>query len=106
MRRRILAYNSAHPMADRAFRVLVVDDDAIREFVDRVLTRAGYDTVLAADGPQAIEIAETQGPFDLLLADVMVPVIAGQEVARRVTATRCSPIGASSGTRTRFLRNR
>jgi two-component system cell cycle sensor histidine kinase/response regulator CckA len=72
-------------MADRTFRVLVVDDeDTIREFVDRVLRRAGYHIVVAADGSQAIEIAKTQGPFDLLLADVVMPAMAGPEVARQL----------------------
>jgi two-component system, cell cycle sensor histidine kinase and response regulator CckA len=72
-------------MAVRAFRVLAVDDeDGIRRFVDRVLRRAGYHTAIAADGPAAIEIAKAQGPFDLLLADVVMPGMSGDEVARRL----------------------
>src|ERR1035437_9665409 len=66
-------------------RVLIVDDDeSVRTFVERVLHRAGYETAMAADGPEALRIAETQDPFDLLLADVVMPDMHGDELARRL----------------------
>ena len=69
----------------RSVRVLVVDDEvSVREFVDRVLREAGYETAVAVDGPEAIMMAKTQGPFDLLLADVIMPEMRGVEVARRL----------------------
>jgi len=66
-------------------RVLIVDDEEpVRWLVDRVLGDAGYQTVLAADGAEAIRIAETQERFDLLVTDVMMPQMTGDELARRL----------------------
>ena len=64
--------------------VMVVDDDqAVRDFVDRVLREAGYRTMVAASGPEAIELASKQ-PIDLLLTDVNMPQMTGDELARRL----------------------
>lgn len=72
----------------RAFRVLIVDQEqSNREFLDRVLRQPGYETALAADGFEAIRIAETHGPFDLLITDVVIPGIPGDELARRLRAS-------------------
>jgi len=64
-------------------RVLVVDDEeSVRTFVERVLVDAGYEVVLAANGPDALRTAPVLGPFDLFLIDLMMPVMKGDEVAR------------------------
>jgi CheY-like chemotaxis protein len=64
--------------------VLVVDDDqAVRDFVDRVLREAGYRTMVAGSGPDAIELAGKE-PIDLLLTDVNMPQMTGDELARRL----------------------
>jgi CheY-like chemotaxis protein len=69
----------------RATRVLIVDDEeASRGFVERVLRLAGYETAVAGDGLEAIRIAEDHGPFDLLLADVVMPGMQGDELARHL----------------------
>lgn len=69
----------------RPLRVLVVDDEEpIRKFVDRVMRDAGYETKTAGDGPDAIEVARTMSTIDLLLTDVMMPQMAGDELARRL----------------------
>ena len=66
-------------------RVLVVDDeDSVRKFVDRVLREAGYTTILAPDGPEAIEAAEKAAPIDIVVTDVMMPQMTGDELARRL----------------------
>src|SRR5439155_9207084 len=57
---------------------------SVRRFVERVLNDAGYRTALAADGPEAIEVAARLGSFDLLITDVMMPQMAGDELARRL----------------------
>ena len=65
--------------------VLVVDDEeAVRAFVERVLRDGGYNTAVAGDGPEAIEIAARLGSFDLLVTDVMMPQMTGDELARRL----------------------
>ena len=69
----------------RAFRVLAVDDEAgIREFVACALRQPGYEVRVAADGVEALQVAETQGPFDLLVTDMMMPQMRGDELARRL----------------------
>jgi CheY-like chemotaxis protein len=66
-------------------RVLIVDDEeAIRTFVERALRLSGYDTTMAANGLEALKIAEEQRPFDLLLADLVMPGMQGDELARRL----------------------
>lgn len=65
--------------------MLIVDDEAsVRGFAERTLRDAGYETAAAADGPEALRMAEAQGPFDLLLADVMMPEMRGDELAGRL----------------------
>lgn len=72
----------------RAFRVLIVDDEApIRELVARMLRQPGYEPFVAADEFEAIEMADKQGPFDLLITDVAMPAIQGDELARRLRHT-------------------
>jgi two-component system cell cycle sensor histidine kinase/response regulator CckA len=66
-------------------KVLIVDDEeAVRQFVSRVLASAGMTTWCAADGPEALRIASAVGRLDLLLTDLMMPVMAGDELARRL----------------------
>jgi two-component system response regulator ResD len=66
--------------------VLVVDDEpTIAEVVARYLDRAGYQTSVAGDGLEAIEVAATQRP-DLVVLDLMLPGLDGLEVMRRLRA--------------------
>ena len=65
-------------------RVLIVDDEtAIREMIVLALEMAGYETVEAADGLQALRLIQNQ-PFDLVLLDWMMPGASGLETARRI----------------------
>ena len=70
----------------RRLRVLVVDDEEpVRKFVDRVLKEGGYETTMAVDGTDAVETASKQEqPFDILVTDVMMPQMNGDELARRL----------------------
>lgn len=69
----------------RPISVLIVDDEEpVRKFVDRVMRDAGYTTAQAADGPQAIEVASKLGGLDVLITDVMMPQMLGDELARRL----------------------
>src|SRR5205814_616489 len=45
---------------------------------------AGYETTAASDGPEAIEAAAKMEHFDLLVTDVMMPQMTGDELARRL----------------------
>jgi CheY-like chemotaxis protein len=74
--------------AARSFRVLAVDDEGgIREFVARVLRQPGHEVCVAANGAEAVQVAQTQGPFDLLVTDVTMPGMRGDELARRLRQT-------------------
>lgn len=64
---------------------LVVDDEEpVRRFVERVLQSGGYRTVGASDGANALEVAAKLGTFDILVTDVMMPLMSGDELARRL----------------------
>jgi two-component system cell cycle sensor histidine kinase/response regulator CckA len=52
-------------------------------FVERVLRDAGYETATASDGPEALEMAQKM-TLDLLLTDVNMPQMTGDELARRL----------------------
>ena len=70
--------------------VLLVEDAAdVRNFVARVLTRAGYE-VLVADGSHAALTLLATDPrgVDLLLSDVIMPGMNGRKLADAVTALR------------------
>jgi len=64
--------------------VLVVDDEpTIVEIVSRYLERAGFETLRAGDGPEALRQAELRRP-DLVVLDLMLPKLDGIEVMRRL----------------------
>jgi two-component system, OmpR family, response regulator ResD len=64
--------------------VLVVDDDPIvRDVLDRYLSRAGYAVRAVGDGRAAMREYDRRPP-DLLVLDLMLPVLDGVEVFRRV----------------------
>jgi len=76
-------------MPSRPMSVLIVDDEpSVRQFVDRALREVGYTTTVAADGPEAIEIAATLEPLDIIVTDVMMPQMTGDELARRLRQAR------------------
>lgn len=65
--------------------LLVEDEDSVRELVRRVLEAKGYKVLEARRGEQALEAAEKHpDPIRLLLTDVVMPHMNGQELARRL----------------------
>jgi len=73
--------------------VLVVEDEpTIAEIVARYLRRAGYDTRVASDGAQAIEKADERRP-DLVVLDLMLPIVDGLEVMRQIRVRERDRIG-------------
>jgi two-component system cell cycle sensor histidine kinase/response regulator CckA len=68
---------------DRRYRVLIVDDEAsILRFVDRVLRKAGYETSIAPGATEALALLPAEAAFDLLVTDLMMPDMHGDELAR------------------------
>jgi len=66
--------------------ILTVDDDpTMLDLVAEVLNPLGYKVLLANNGEEALEIAASGGDkIDLLLTDVMLPGIKGQELAQKM----------------------
>jgi two-component system cell cycle response regulator DivK len=63
--------------------LLVEDNELNRDMLSRRLQRKGHEVLLAADGMQALLMAESETP-DLVLLDMSLPVIDGWETARRL----------------------
>ena len=78
----------------RSFTALIVDDeDPVRRFVERVLREAGYTTAAAAGGTEALKIAAELGSFDILVTDMMMPEMTGDELARRLRSAGAAAEG-------------
>ena len=73
-------------------RVLLVEDDAsIREVAKLGLAQAGFRVTTAPDGREGL-LHFRQTPFDLVILDVMLPVLDGYEVCRQIRAESRVPI--------------
>jgi two-component system, cell cycle sensor histidine kinase and response regulator CckA len=69
--------------------VLVVDDEArIREMETRILQQGGYQVVEAAGGLEAVKMLREGVALDLLIADLDMPEMSGEDMVRRVHAER------------------
>ena len=69
-----------------AEKILVVDDEEnIAEFVSRALRQRGYKTLCAYDGDNALSFIKEELP-DLVILDLMLPLMDGWEVCRRAKA--------------------
>lgn len=65
-------------------RVLVVDDDRINRLVlQAMIGKMGHESVLASGGEEALSLLKSQNP-DLVLLDVMMPVMNGYDTARAI----------------------
>jgi len=74
----------ASPSANASIKVLVADDnDVAQRLCRRVLEKAGYTVLIAADGLQAVEVALRERPA-MILMDVAMPGIDGIEAMRRI----------------------
>jgi CheY-like chemotaxis protein len=68
--------------------VLVVDDDdAIREVIAEVLRDEGYEVAVAGNGEQALTELRKERHPDLVLLDLMMPVMSGWEVLELIQAS-------------------
>ena len=69
--------------------VLVIDDEpAVRYVIKRLLEQDGYGVTLAADGREALELAQVGAVPDLIMLDLCMPVMSGYEVLSSMRSTR------------------
>lgn len=74
------------------FKILFADDEAkIRETVNDYFTAKGVEVHLAEDGGKAVELVE-ENEYDLIILDVMMPVLNGLEACRRIRKLSKAPI--------------
>jgi signal transduction histidine kinase len=79
---------AAAPVNVTQAHLLVVDDDlAVRETTAALLGELGYDVYEAASGEEALEALACEPPIDVMLTDVVMPVMTGPELARRARAS-------------------
>src|ERR1700722_4441123 len=92
-------------------KILIVEDNELnRDMLSRRLERRGYETLVAADGAEGLEVARRSQP-NLILMDMSLPVLDGWEATRRLKSapeTAAIPIvaltaHAMSGDRERAL---
>lgn len=73
-------------MTDEQGRVLVVDDEeSVRQLLQRVLQKAGYNVVTASNGQEALAKV-TELKVELVLLDIGMPGISGMEVLKQLRA--------------------
>jgi PAS domain S-box-containing protein len=79
------------PVSPRgAERILIVEDEsAVRRMAGRALAAQGYAVLEAENGAEALEVlARADGPVDLVLTDVVMPVLNGRELAEQLATER------------------
>jgi signal transduction histidine kinase len=65
--------------------IVAEDEGAIRSLIANMLEQAGYRVITASNGEAAVEVASTtDGPIDLILTDVVMPLLSGPETVRRL----------------------
>ncbi len=92
---------SPAPASARSFRVLAVDDAPMNlAMMAAMLEAVGYELEFAADGAEAVEMAQARD-YDLILMDLQMPVMDGATATRRIRDSggpnAATPIVAVSG---------
>jgi len=59
---------------------VVDDEEPVREALRLFLTKAGYEVEVAIDGQQALQRVHMRSPPDVILLDLVMPVVSGFEV--------------------------
>ncbi|KAJ7650665.1 hypothetical protein FB45DRAFT_1050572 [Roridomyces roridus] len=86
----------------RRFRVLVVEDNSIlRNLLVKWLTNRGYDHRAAVDGRNGVTVYQEEGPFDVVLLDMSMPILDG--IGATTEIRRLEGVDVPQETRTRIL---
>ena len=84
------SFHGLHPLPRGGETVLLVEDeDAVRALARHVLTSCGYTILEAADGREAVRVAEQHaGRIDLVVSDVVMPYLGGRQLVERLGAVK------------------
>lgn len=84
--------SSRLPVSMFDHRVLIVEDiDEVRDTVDRILSAAGFRTLVASHGQEALDLLDSGFDVRLVLTDLEMPVMGGRELAERVRRREAAP---------------
>ena len=73
-------------------KILIIEDEAnISDFIKMELEYEGYEVFICEDGKSGLESA-LNNEFDLIILDLMLPIISGLEVCRRLKRKKNTPI--------------
>ena len=83
-------HEGLHKTPPAAATILVVEDDPdVREMIVGILSDLGYQTLVAANGPEALAILNRDRSVDLLFTDIVMPAgMSGTELAREASRLR------------------
>jgi len=71
--------------ARRPLNILLAEDNPVNvKLAVRLLEKRGHKVVVAGNGEEALEMLESQGPFDVVLMDVQMPVMDGLEATAAI----------------------
>ena len=65
--------------------LLAEDDDSMRSFLARALSRAGHEVISVSDGLEAVPLIK-RNDFDVLVADIVMPGIDGIDLAKQASS--------------------
>ncbi|UCH45197.1 MAG: response regulator [Nitrospiraceae bacterium] len=66
-------------------RILLIDDDEkVSSILSKLLKKIGYDVEVAEDGEKGIKLFDEVSDFDLVISDIRMPNMDGNEVARYI----------------------
>ncbi|PAB57241.1 response regulator transcription factor [Anaeromicrobium sediminis] len=72
--------------------LIAEDEDKMRQVIRKYVEKEEYEVTEACDGRAALEILETENDFSLIILDVMMPIIDGWTVCRKVREKLDTPI--------------
>lgn len=65
--------------------IVIDDDDTLRELMEAMLERLGYDVLVAGSGKQAIDISENhEGTIDIAFMDLFLPDMRGDKISPEI----------------------
>ena len=79
-------------MREAKQRILIADDSAMNRAILTEMLGDGYDILEAENGLQAVSVMQSDENIDLLLLDIMMPVMDGMQVCREIRKTSSVPI--------------